>query len=254
MIVSTAWAALAVVVGIAVPVHARAAEAAVARSRIESSEGAYWIVKIDPKRADLRLRWKDKDDRPLRTLEAAREAVRAEGRRFEFATNSGIYARDGSPLGLHVEQGRRLARLNLSKASKGNFFVQPNGVFYLKGRAAGILETKAYRDSGIAPDYASQSGPLLVQEGRVNPSFSPESDNRRLRSGVGVANDGRVVFAVSEAAVSFHRFATFFRDALACPNALYLDGTISAFAFRDEPSPQVAPFVGIWTASTAEGA
>ena len=51
-----------------------------------------------------------------------------------------------------------------------------------------------------------------------------------VRNGVGVRADGRVVFAISEAAVSFGRFARLFRDALACPNALYLDGFVSALA------------------------
>jgi len=33
---------------------------------------------------------------------------------------------------------------------------------------------------------------------------------------------------ISEEAVSFGRFARLFRDALGCPDALYLDGTVSS--------------------------
>jgi len=33
---------------------------------------------------------------------------------------------------------------------------------------------------------------------------------------------------VTNGAVNFWRFATFFRDTLVCPDALYLDGTISS--------------------------
>ena len=39
---------------------------------------------------------------------------------------------------------------------------------------------------------------------------------------------GRVIFAISEVDVRFHDFARLFKDRLQCPNALFLDGTISS--------------------------
>jgi uncharacterized protein YigE (DUF2233 family) len=36
------------------------------------------------------------------------------------------------------------------------------------------------------------------------------------------------VFVISEDPVSFHEFASLFRDTLDCPDALYLDGVISS--------------------------
>ena len=36
-----------------------------------------------------------------------------------------------------------------------------------------------------------------------------------------------VVFAISDAPVTFHAFARLFRDGLDCPNALFLDGSVS---------------------------
>ena len=45
---------------------------------------------------------------------------------------------------------------------------------------------------------------------------------------VGTSADGkRVVFAISDEAVTFHEFGTLFRDTLGLPNALYFDGRIS---------------------------
>jgi uncharacterized protein YigE (DUF2233 family) len=44
---------------------------------------------------------------------------------------------------------------------------------------------------------------------------------------VGVARDGKLVAAISNAPVNFHRFARFFRDVLNTPDALYIDGKVS---------------------------
>jgi uncharacterized protein YigE (DUF2233 family) len=41
---------------------------------------------------------------------------------------------------------------------------------------------------------------------------------------VEVRADGKVIFVISEEAVSFDALARLFRDALNCPNALFLDG------------------------------
>ena len=39
---------------------------------------------------------------------------------------------------------------------------------------------------------------------------------------------GRAHFVISEAPISFGKFARYFRDVLKTPNALYLDGSVSA--------------------------
>ena len=94
----------------------------------------------------------------------------------------------------------------------------------------GVTETLAYRadpPDGVA--YATQSGPMLVIDGALHPRFLPGSDSLKVRNGVGVSADGRVHFAISEGRVRFHDFGTLFRDVLDAPDALFLDGTISAF-------------------------
>ena len=72
--------------------------------------------------------------------------------------------------------------------------------------------------------YATQSGPLLVEGGRIHPRFREGSASCRARSGVGVTAEGQVVLAISNGAVNFYDFARFFRDTLGTPDALYLDG------------------------------
>lgn len=101
-------------------------------------------------------------------------------------------------------------------------------MFYLKGAKAGVLETAAYLAANPKADFATQSGPMLVIDGKLHPRFLPESDSLKRRNGVGVSRDGMVHFAISENTVRFYDFATLFRDVLDAPNALYLDGTISS--------------------------
>ncbi|MBT8408800.1 MAG: phosphodiester glycosidase family protein, partial [Alphaproteobacteria bacterium] len=75
--------------------------------------------------------------------------------------------------------------------------------------------------------YATQSGPMLVIDGRLHPRFLPRSDSRFVRNGVGVTENGSLIAAISNRPVNFHRFARFFRDVLKTPNALFLDGKVS---------------------------
>jgi uncharacterized protein YigE (DUF2233 family) len=231
---------------------ARALEANGVRFEMRQFRGvSYTVAWVDPKKADLQLRWKDANQQPLGTLEGARAEAIAGGSRFFMATNSGIYDRAFKPLGLHVEKGQMLRPLNRSHASTGNFFMNPNGVFFVSADGTpGILESAAYTKAAPAPAFAAQSGPLLAQNKELHPAFREGSANTKLRSGVGVDESGRAAFAISSGAVNFYDFALFFRDELGCPNALYLDGEISSMLRDGEQSIQLAEFAGIWTATS----
>ncbi|MCY1383935.1 Phosphodiester glycosidase [compost metagenome] len=74
---------------------------------------------------------------------------------------------------------------------------------------------------------------MLVIDGALHPRLLPDSASLKTRNGVGVTAAGEVVFAVSKRPVRFHDFATLFRDELDCPNALFLDGTISSLYAPD---------------------
>ncbi|ADY26990.1 Protein of unknown function DUF2233, periplasmic [Deinococcus proteolyticus MRP] len=208
----------------------------------------YTVATVDLRRDDLRLHWiNPTTGQPYQTFAQLRERLRKEGDRALFLTNSGIYAPGYKPLGLHVEGGRELVPLNFARTG-GNFALLPNGVFWVDGGRAGVSETGEYVAQKLRPQYATQSGPLLLRRGQVHPSFSEKSTSFKLRSGVGVCSDGRVRFAVSNAPVNFYAFAVFFRDVLRCPDALYLDGSISAYATPDTDT-QLANFAGMWSVS-----
>jgi uncharacterized protein YigE (DUF2233 family) len=151
------------------------------------------------------------------------------GRKLAFATNGGMFHADYKPVGLLVEDGIERSPLNLGSGD-GNFFLKPNGVFLVSddGTAA-IVRSEKFPRSRHGVRAATQSGPLLVIDGKINPAFKEGSANRFVRSGVGVIDSHTVIFAISNEPVNFWDFAHLFRDVLRCKNALYLDGAISKF-------------------------
>lgn len=186
----------------------------------------YDIYRLDPgEEQGLRFYWKRPDGSPYASLQALRQELAARGEQLTFAVNGGIYSRDLAPLGLYIEDGTTLSALNRGSGG-GNFFLKPNGVFYVTAQGAGIVRTEDYPPPGPVR-HAVQSGPMLVIDGALHPRFIPGYESRYVRNGVGVDRAGRVLFAISDGETNFHDFGTLFRDRLDCPNALYLDGQIS---------------------------
>ncbi len=119
--------------------------------------------------------------------------------------------------------------LNL-ESGDGNFFLKPNGVFLLADDGtADITKSEDFQRSRNRVRAATQSGPLLLIDGKINSAFKEGSTNRFVRSGVGLIDSHTVVFVISNEPVNFWDFAQFFRDVLRCRKALYLDGAISKF-------------------------
>jgi len=199
----------------------------------------FWFYEYDPAVEELSLHLTDKAGDP-NTFPKVAEKVTAEGKKLLFATNSGIFEGDFRPTGLHVSDGKTITKLNLEtfvKEREGqftpNFFLKPNAVFAIdEAGQAVVLESKRFSQSGIKPRIATQSGPLLVANGKIHPILTADSTSARLRNGVGVRKDGTVVFACSVmdqelGRSNLYTFAEFFRDVLHCPDTLYLDGDIS---------------------------
>jgi uncharacterized protein YigE (DUF2233 family) len=174
---------------------------------------------------DLRL-FHSGPDGAYGSFRAVDAALQAEGATLGFAMNAGMYHRDLAPVGLYVENGVQASAL-VTRDGPGNFGLLPNGVFCW-GETFRVIESRAFKTE--APDcrFATQSGPMLVIDGKLHPKLLPTSDSTYIRNGVGVSADGsRAVFAISNDEVNFHAFARLFRDDLGLPNALYFDGNIS---------------------------
>ena len=192
-----------------------------------SFEGVpYTACTIDPAAEDLRLFLRDGDGRVWGGFGRLDEALRAGGGRLGVAMNGGMYHTDRRPVGLYVEDGEEAQGL-VTREGPGNFGLMPNGVFCLADDVARVMTTETFAAERPACRFASQSGPMLVIGGDLHPRFLEGSDSRFVRNGVGVRPDGKVVMAISDAAVNFHTFARLFRDALGTPDALYIDGKVS---------------------------
>jgi uncharacterized protein YigE (DUF2233 family) len=188
-------------------------------------EASYVVCTIDLTRYRLKTFLRGADGELYGGFE--RLARSPDGQSLVFAMNAGMYDRDGLPVGLYIEAGRMLKSVNTANGG-GNFHLKPNGVFYARDDVAGVLETGRYLALRPRAELATQSGPMLVIDGRLHPKFSEDGKSRKLRNGVGVRDAHVVVFAISDVPVTFGEFAHLFKDALSCPNALFLDGSISS--------------------------
>ena len=95
--------------------------------------------------------------------------------------------------------------------------------------------------------YATQSGPLLLQGGQINPLFTPGSDNRVVRSAACVTTARDMALVRSHSAINFYDFARQLRDKLGCRDALYLDGSVSQLYPFDngQLGPSFAAMIGV---------
>lgn len=150
---------------------------------------------------------------------------------FFVITGAMYESSDKLPPGLLISQGKRLKALNTTTNATGNFFVLPNGVFYLMGNEAKIVETSAFDDSRNY-SFAIQSGPMLVMNKNVSSSLDPFSPHKNKRCAVGIRSTRsgeEIVFVCSRNDVTFHELATFMSDKFSCRSALHLESGVFPF-------------------------
>ena len=180
---------------------------------------------VDAATEDLRLFHRDDTGQVLGGWSALSATVAP--RQLAFAMNAGMYHEDRRAVGLYIQDGVQTAPL-VTRDGPGNFGLLPNGVLCLTDDSARVIETLTYDRTGPACRDATQSGPMLVIDGKLHPRFLGSSDSVNIRNGVGTSADGRTaIFAISDDPVNFDTFGRFFRDVLKTPDALFLDGSIS---------------------------
>ncbi len=194
-------------------------------SKNQPGEERFISYQIDPEKQQLKLYWKDDQQQIFGSILRLQSWLASHRQRLVFGMNGGMYKTDQSPLGLFIENGKQHAPLN-SRHAGGNFYLQPNGVFFLTDKNLPVIcTTQTFSNSGNIK-YATQSGPMLVTNGDINPAFTPDSKNLNIRNGAGILSGNKVVFAMSKVPVSFYEFAAYFKN-LGCKNALYFDGFVS---------------------------
>lgn len=233
-----AWIGFALASALSLPVAAR--------------EPRYTVLRIDARNQELALYLNDERGRPYHRFDRLDAWLHARGRRLRYAMNAGMFEPDYSPVGLFVADGREIAPLNL-RDGKGNFYLKPNGVFLIGREGPRVVEASRYPGMADGVRLATQSGPLLVEGGRIHPALDPDSRSRHIRNGIGVKG-GEVIWAISDDKVSLYEFARYFRDELGCADALYLDGTVSALRApefkRADRNGKLGPIIAVVAGST----
>jgi uncharacterized protein YigE (DUF2233 family) len=206
-------------------------------------EGARFTV-CDPGKGQLRLVAAGRTEQAKRSFAELMPRIPAE--RVAFAMNAGMFDEDGRPIGLAIIDGRQLRAIN-RRDGGGNFHMKPNGVFLVRRSGQARVVTSAMFK--LSPDiaFATQSGPMLVIDGKVNPTFDRDGQSRFVRNGVGIGPGGRPLFVISNEVVSFGKLARFFRDGLKVRDALYFDGSVSALwdpaTGRQDAGAELGPMI-----------
>ena len=195
--------------------------------RVEWKGIVFHTYTAKPDKIDLY--WKDADGNKFRQFSTLQKYLRARYEHIAFLMNGGLFEEDGEPCGLLIIDGVTLHPINM-KTGTGNFYLKPNGIFYIDATGAHIVSSSEFEAKFPSPRLAIQSGPLLLRNNLVHPAFSKISTHDLHRNGVGLRKDGTVVFAITEfdqpKRVTLYQFAEFFRSQ-GCNNALFLDGDLS---------------------------
>lgn len=180
---------------------------------------------VDLKKQTLKFYWKDEKNTNLSSFGRLKEWLHKKGEKLVFATNGGMYLKDRSPQGLFIQNGIVQKTIDTIQKGYGNFYMQPNGVFYITNDNKGYVTTSLkFLTKGVK--FATQSGPMLVVDDKIHHKFREGSKNLNVRNGVGVLPNGNVLFAMSKQAINLFDFASYFKKQ-GCKNALYLDGFVS---------------------------
>jgi uncharacterized protein YigE (DUF2233 family) len=187
----------------------------------------FQVCPYDARTDALRLVLNGPDRTPMRRLSRLRDILGDEVENVRFAMNAGMFDAEGLPIGLFIEAGTLRHALNTS-AGDGNFYLMPNGVLWVDlNGGVHITDTETFAVESVQPELATQSGPLLLQDGVMNSQLQREGPSRYIRNAVGLC-EGGTQFVISDDPVSFGRLTRFLRDHLRCRDALYMDGAVSS--------------------------
>lgn len=212
-----------------------------------AEQPSFTVIAIDTTQHRLGLYLYDDHGKPFKRFNQLAAWLKQQGKTLGFAMNAGMFQENYAPVGLFISEGKQLKRLNLANA-KGNFYLKPNGVFLVAKGKPYVIESSEYLKIKDKVELATQSGPLLVRNNQIHPQFKPNASSHLIRNGVGVSGT-TAYFVISEQPVNFYEFATFFRDELHCPDALYFDGVVSSLYSvkfgRNDDFVNLGPMIGV---------
>lgn len=218
--------------------------------RIRVNQSYFYAIHVLPEKTTLH--WKDHQDNAYQYFATLKSALTQQGKTPIVLMNAGIYGINKAPAGLHIEHSQLKHSLNTHKG-KGNFHLEPNGVFFInQHQQANILTTTTFRKHHHPPypsiRLATQSGPMLVIHGKINSRLLPKSTSHYTRNGVCTTKTGKLIFIASDGVAGKSNLYTFAQASkqLKCYNTLYLDGNISKLYIHGHQTTFHLPqYVGI---------
>ena len=210
---------------------------------IKKDDADFITYEVDFKTDKIKLYWKNDSGQILKSINNLKKITETKKENLVFATNAGMYKIDNSPQGLFIQNANMMNSTDTSKGV-GNFYLQPNGIFYINKDESVFIKTTANFKMNNNIEYATQSGPMLIIENEINSIFNKNSTNLNIRNGVGITADNKVIFAVSKKEISFYNFANYIKT-LGCKNALYLDGFVSRTYYPEKKWIQIDGNFGV---------
>ncbi len=180
---------------------------------------------VSPKKLNVSFYLKNEKQENFKNAKNLKTWLKSHNKELLFATNGGMYKKDHSPQGLYIENKIIKAVIDTTNGN-GNFYLKPNGVFYITSdKIPNIIATQNFvYNKNI--ECATQSGPMLLIDGKIHAAFNQNSTNLNIRNGVGILPNNEILFVMSKKEINFYDLAEYFKKQ-GCKNALYLDGFVS---------------------------
>jgi uncharacterized protein YigE (DUF2233 family) len=212
------------------------------------SESNFVSYSVNPNKSNVSFYWKNDKSEIFGSIDKIKKWLSKNNEELLFATNGGMYKKDQSPQGLFVENEIFKTPIDTTNAT-GNFYLIPNGIFYLtKSNEPFICKTEDFKTKAKIK-FATQSGPMLIIDGKIHKAFNKNSTNLNIRNGVGILPNNEIIFAMSKTEITFYKFAEYFKNK-GCKNALYLDGFVSRTYCPKEKWEQIDGNFGVIIAVT----
>ena len=107
------------------------------------AESRFTTIRVDVRTERIELFLRDDAGHTFKRFDRLRDWLASRNKRLRFAMNAGMFEPDLSPVGLLVQGGQQISPLNLSDGA-GNFFLKPNGVFFVSESGPRIVESTEY--------------------------------------------------------------------------------------------------------------
>ena len=156
----------------------------------------------------------------LGSFERLSQQMQQKKQQLVAVMSGGNFDKNFQPEGLYVEKSVFLKSLN-QKTGQGNFYLPPNGVFYSTKNYFNIVKSSDF-NLQESVEFAQQAGPMLLENGQINPNFGTTSTNFQVRNAIVLFDAETIGFVISDDKVSFHELASFCQQ-IGAKQALCLD-------------------------------